>query len=851
MKLSFRTAARIAWRETRSSMVKFVFVVFGVATGVGALSGVRGFSQSFESMLTREARTVMAADLTARQFVLPDADQTQQLDALASQAVQRTLITETVSMASPASAADSAPVLVSIKAVDPSRYPYYGTVTLNPQMPIDQALKPDTVVAGEDVLIRLNLKIGDEVRVGGQDYRIVSTVISEPDRMSGSLNIGLRMMMSREAFERTGLMQIGSRAAQRFLFKLEPGSPPVADVRAAIKRALPDSVVADFRQSHPIITNGLDRATVFLSLVSLIALIVGAIGVGMAMHAHLQQKMDHIAVMKSLGGTSREIIRIYTLQTLMLGFAGGIVGVLVGRAVEQVFPALINKLFAIDTRMSWHIAASFQGIAIGVLTTLLFTLPPLLAIRKIRPALILRRDMPEARLPWRQRLLENRGSVAAGVAILAGMGGIAAWLAESPRVGGYFAGGLIVSLLVLAAAATFLLRLLREFLRRSPWRVAALTRQGLANLYRQGNQAQAILVALGLGVMFTLSVYLVQKSLVKEIIATAPPGMPNVFLVGVTAAQVDPLKALIEKQPGVLDAPVLEPSVAARIVTVDGALISERNLRGVGRRFTNTRSVTWEDAQPSDVRIVRGAWWNKDTKEPVLSVDDEAARTLQIQPGSWIEMTASGRTIRARVVAVHEIQAMRATPSAEFVFNREALAGLPVVFYGGVRMQPSAVGALQRAVFEKYPTITVVNIADALAIAQQVIDQIALVIRFLSGFAILAGAIILAASVAGTRFRRVREVVILKTLGATRRHVRKIFSIEFLTLGAVAGLLGSLLAVAFSGLILRRLLDAKFQFDPWATLVAVALTAVLANASGWLASFRILRQKPLEVLREE
>jgi putative ABC transport system permease protein len=161
------------------------------------------------------------------------------------------------------------------------------------------------------------------------------------------------------------------------------------------------------------------------------------------------------------------------------------------------------------------------------------------------------------------------------------------------------------------------------------------------------------------------------------------------------------------------------------------------------------------------------------------------------------------------------------------------------------------VGALQRAVYAKYPTITVVNIADALAIAQQVIDQIALVIRFLSGFSILAGAIILAASVAGTRFRRVREVVILKTLGATRKHVQRIFSVEFLTLGAVAGLLGALLASAFSSLILKRLLDAKFQFDPIATLGAIALTALLANASGWLASFRILRQKPLEVLREE
>lgn len=166
-------------------------------------------------------------------------------------------------------------------------------------------------------------------------------------------------------------------------------------------------------------------------------------------------------------------------------------------------------------------------------------------------------------------------------------------------------------------------------------------------------------------------------------------------------------------------------------------------------------------------------------------------------------------------------------------------------------MKPPAVGALQRAIYAKFPTVTVVNIADALEIAQQVIDQIALVIRFLSAFAILAGAIILAASVAGTRFRRVREVVILKTLGATRKHVQRIFSIEFLMLGAVAGLLGALLASVFSSLILKRLLDAKFQFDPLATTIAIVLTALLANLSGWLASFRILRQKPLEVLRGE
>ena len=185
-------------------------------------------------------------------------------------------------------------------------------------------------------------------------------------------------------------------------------------MRAAIKRALPESTVADFRQSHPIITAGLDRATVFLSLVSLIALIVGAIGVGMAMHAHLQQKMDHIAVMKSLGATSGEIIRIYTLQTLMLGLAGGVGGVLVGRGVEQIFPALINQLFAINAPASWHVEAAAQGIAAGILTTLLFTVPPLLAIRKIRPALILRRDMPEAKLPWAQRVQRSQAGAGRG-----------------------------------------------------------------------------------------------------------------------------------------------------------------------------------------------------------------------------------------------------------------------------------------------------------------------------------------------------------------------------------------------------------------------------------------------------
>jgi putative ABC transport system permease protein len=853
LKLSWRTAGKIAWRETRSSMTKFLFVVLAVAAGVGALSGVRGFSQSFRSMLTREARTVMAADLTARQFTLPTQAQTDQLNDLSKQDIDRTMITETFSMASTVGAQTSAapPLLVSVKAVDPNKYPYYGQVKLRPDVPLREALTAETVACGEDLLIRLHVQVGDAIRVGAQDFRISAIVESEPDRMSGSLNLGLRLMMSREALERTGLLALGSRSAQRFLFKLGPGAPPVSEVRRAVRRALPDSFIADFRESHPIITFGLDRATVFLSLVSLIALIVGAIGVGMAMHAHLQQKLDHIAVMKSLGGTSNEIIRIYTLQTVMLGLVGGLAGVAVGRVVEQILPSLITKYFTMSQQLGWHIEAAGQGIAVGVLTTLLFTLPPLLAIRKIRPAMILRRDMAEVRQPWRQRFRDSRGALIAGAGILAGIGLIAAWLAESAKVGGYFAGGLVASLIALTAVAWGLLRGIKAFLQRSPWRIPSLARQGLANLYRQGNQAQAILVALGLGVMFTLTIYLVQKSLVGQIIETAPPGMPNVYMIGITEPQVAPLRALASASEGLQATPEFYPSVSARVTQINGVPIADLKLQGIARRWQFTHTVMWEDEKPEFMKLTEGDWWTPATKEPVVAITEEGAKALNIKPGSWIDLQSSGRDFRARLVAVFQSGVVRNRPTTELVFNHPALAGLPVIYVGGVRMRASSVAAFQRVAFAKFPSVTVVNIADALEIVQQVVDQIALVIRFLSGFAILAGAVILAASVAGTRFRRVREVVILKTLGATRSQVMRIFSVEFLTLGAVAGLMGGLLAAAFTAVVLKRLMDAHFHFDPRATFIAVGLTALLAYVSGWLASVRILRQKPLEALRNE
>lgn len=851
--LSWPTAIKIAWRESRASAVKFAFVIAAVAVGVGSLTGVRGFSSAFKTMLNREARTLMAADVSARLFVLPDENQQKLLDNLKSRGVQETWITETLTMAS---AVGGTPLLVSAKAVDPGVYPFYGTIRFAPDLPIQEVLKPDTVALSDDVAVRLNAKAGDTVRLGGQDYRVSAIVVTEPDRMNGSLNVGPRLMMSRAALDRTGLLGPGSRAAQRFLFKLgAPGAPEVAEVRDSLKKAFPDALVIDYRESHPAITNGLDRSTTFLTLVSLIALIVGALGVATSIHSHLQQKMDSIAIMKCLGARSSQVVRIYLAQAMGLGLAGGLLGVGVGTVVQLAFPRLIARYFQIQPGFTWDWASVVQGLIAGLLSTLLFALPPLLSVRGIRPNLILRREMADARPTLADRWRQGRSSLGVSLLILVGMAGLAAWLAggqwrDSLRMGAYFVGGLTGSLLVLAAVAWALLRSLRLLLKVWPDGWPASWRHGLANLYRPGNQAGAVLVAFGLGVMFTSTIYLVQRSMLQEIAASAPPGLPNVYLIDVQASQRQAVIDALAKQPGIENAVELIPAIAARIVRFNGTEMASLEQKNPARRFRATLSVTWADKKPSYASLVNGAWWNPDAAG-VVSIRDDVAKALNLGIGSKLELTSTSQQLLVSVAAIHKVDEVRPGNTTPMIFSRRTLEGLPTIYFGGLRVRPQSVAQLQRELYAQFPTVSVINVADVIQTVQEVVDQIALIVRFISAFAILAGVVILASSVAGTRFRRIREVVILKTLGGTRSRIGRIFSAEFTLLGGVAGLIGGLLASLFSNLLLVRFFSGSWQFNWPAALVAMSGAAVIANVAGWAASARILGQKPLEVLRSE
>jgi putative ABC transport system permease protein len=589
----------------------------------------------------------------------------------------------------------------------------------------------------------------------------------------------------------------------------------------------------------------LNRATTFLSLVSLITLIIGAIGVGTAMRAHIQQRMDSIAIMKCIGARSSHVMRIYLLQTIALGLAGGLVGVAFGLVVQRVFPSFLARYFELEPTAHWDFVTAAQGIGIAVLASLLFTLPPLIGIRRIRPSLILRREMDETKPDWPTRFAQARASILAGAIILAGFAGIAMSFATGTprdiwRTGEYFAGALVISFTALSAVAWLMLRLLKI---ASRGKLPASIRHGIANLYRPGAHAQSVLVALGVGVMFTLTVYLVQHGMIAEMNRTSPPGMPNVFLIDIAPKDRDAVLDLVKRQRGVEGTPEVIGTVAAKISSVDGQPVDKMDLKGFARRYRTPRSVTSAGAMPDYVDLLRGRWWDPASAAPQVCVDEDAARILHIEPGSEMRWTISGREVQTRVACVQSIDSVHLSSRVEFIFNTSALAGFPVIYYSSLRAQPSDVPALQEALYKRFPTVTVVNIADVLQIIQGVVDRISQVVRFISMFAILAGAVILSSSVAGTRFRRMREVVILKTLGATRWRVSRIFSVEFLVLGAVAGLMGSLLAGGFANLLLKRMLDAKTSIPVLPIVLSVAATALIANAAGWMASFQDPRSK--------
>lgn len=837
---------KMAWRETRAAAKKFVFMVVAIALGVGALTGIKGFSSALDRAMSKSARDLIASDFAVRMNAVPGKNELAVLESLVQRGAVMTQVTQTLSMA--ASEESAPPLLSNLKAVDPQFYPFYGNVELDPPQQLRDILKDDTAVVSQDFLTRAGTSVGRTVQVGTTNFRIAAVLKSEPDRLSSGIDLGPRILITRKALQQTGLIQFGSRTSESFLYRLPERGLSLDQAKRIINQGMPRAArIVDYRDPNPSLSRGLERTANYLSLIGLLAVLLSGLGVAMTIHSYLQQKLDHIAILKCLGGRSARIIRIYLIQGMILGVAGSILGVGLGYGIQLLFPMYLQGLINLPTDLQFAPGAIVQGFLIGIITTLLFLLPPLLAIQRVRPARVFLREMPDTQQSMLRRLSRDRISLVAGLLLLIGIGLLASWLADSLRWGFAFLGGLAGSIAVLSAGAKLLLQGLKKLPRASSLPL----RHGIKNLNRPGNHITSVLVALGIGVAFILTVYFIQTSLLAQLVKAAPADYPNVFLLGVTDADKLALGQFLKSRPGIVEAGTPIPMIPARLRRVDSKTAEELGGTQNDRRyFQHEFSLTWAEDLPPDSRILQGKWWQPPYVEPMISVEEHAAERMNLGVGSTLEFESSGKLIKARVASIRRAEFDRPGTSNQFLFSPGSLEGLPASYVGTIRMEPSAVAALQKELFARFPNVTSIDVGQVLVRVQELLDKIASIIRFVALFAILAGTVMLASSVMATRYQRVREAVILKTLGATRSQVSRIQAAEFLIVGLVAGFIGGLLAAIAAHYLLGNLLNTVFEFKWAPLLIGTVATAALAIATGWIASRGIMNHRPLEVLRE-
>jgi len=830
----------MAWRETRAAWRHFTYFFICIALGVAALVGVGLFAANMDRAIQREARSLMAADVELRTTRSLTAEAEAVLRGFDGRGIVRMHLSELVAMA----AVRTGTQLVELKAVEPG-YPFYGKLRAEPEQALVTLFAGNNVLAEETLLIRLDLKVGDMLKIGRTEFRIAGLLKKEPDRAAGAFSFGPRVLMSQQGLAATQLIQPGSRVTHRHLLKLPEAVSPRA-VQAELSATFPDKTVrvSTYQEAQPMLRRFLRQLTMYLGLVGLIALVVGGIGVASSVRAFLNEKLETIAVLKAVGAESRTILRVYLTQTLLLGLLGSLAGAALGAGLQIFLPPLMKTWLPIELEFRFTLLPFVRGVAMGLLTTILFALWPLLEVRHVRPNLIFRRDVTE----------EPSGSAGRSVWIASGLlalalAGLALWQAGSWRAAGLFIGALIAALGLLQGAAWMVARLARRLPR---WRPLA-WRQGLANLYRPGSQVKTILVSVGVGVMVILAIHLVERNILWEIGENIPTNAPSFFFIDIQPDQQEAFARLLVER-GHAEAR-LTPLVRSRLWALNGQPISRENYeeREHGWYFTREYVLTFLKDLPKDNVVTKGDWWNavEPSREPRVSVEEEAARRLGLDIGSTVEFDIQGAKVSGKVVSIRKVEWGNMSTNFYFIFEPGALDGAPMTYVATARIDPKEEVPLQRAVIAAFPNVSAISIRDVLDSVARVVDRISLVIRFMAGLSILVGAIVLAGALAATRFRRIYEAMILKAVGATRRAIAQTFAVEYALLGTAAGVIGTGLAVALAWGVGHWILDVKWLFQPEALAWGVGGTIIGTILVGLLSTYHILGQKPLPVLRRE
>jgi putative ABC transport system permease protein len=840
---------RFALRDLRGGLAGLRIVILCVALGVAAIVGVNALARSLEAGLGRDGRTILGGDASfslMHRELAPD-----ERAYLAARGAISTVAT----LRAMARNAGGDATLVEVKAVGET-WPDLGAAAFDPAMTPAQALASDGDAFGAAVepalMDRLGLAVGDRFDIGAAHFVVRARVVAEPDRLATGVGFGPRVLMSEAALRASGLIQPGAliRWTTRVLIGGTNAPPP----DAAAVDAFVDAAKAAFPQAgwearsranvSPDFARDLDRFGEFLTLVGLMSLVVGGVGVANAAQSFVERKLTTLAILKALGASGGATVALALAEFLAVTLIGVVAGLAIGAATPFVVDALFAAALPLPLAPAIFPRELALGALYGLLTALTFAVAPLGRAHDAPVAQLFRSliDSGSAPARWRYRL-------AAGLAALT--------LAASAIFSGPQRSVALV--VVFASAAAMLgLRLVvfaaMALVRRAPQPASVVWRLALANLSRPGALTPSVVLSLGLGVAALVALTLVDSNLRAQLRAS-PGETPSFYFLDVRSGEVDAFRRFLADQtPG---AKIVEaPMMRGRIVRLRDTPAAEVKAKeSAAWALEGDRGVTFSATPPEGSKIVAGQWWGADySGPPLVSMEAGVADGLGVKLGDSVTLNVLGREVTARVANFRRVDWRSFAINFVFVFSPNTFKGAPYTGLFTAALPPAAgaaaEGALMKAAARDFPSVATVRVREALATIEALTAKLALAIRAASGVALASAAVVLAGALAASRRARIADAVILKILGATRPRLIAAFLAEYALLGLFAGLFGAAAGAAAAYAIVVWVMGFDFALAAGPALAAVAVGLALTVALGMIGAWRILGEKPAAFLRE-
>jgi len=866
----------LAWRESRTARRRLLLYMSSISLGVAALVAIDSFSQNTIRSVHEQSRALMGGDVAPRRNSPRTPAIDSLVDSLAHAGIANVTSTGFTSMALVPRSGGTR--LVQVHAVS-AGYPFYGNIVTDPAAAWGLIQNGALAVVDPALLVSLDAQLGDTLSLGSAKFVITGSLRSVPGDVGISAAIGPRVYIPERFVPATGLVVFGSRAEYETLFRLPTALTSDAFVKNFGKRlsAGTGSVQsAGYNESR--LASAIDQLHDYLAIVGLIALLLGGIGVASGVHAFVMRKIDPVAILRCVGATSWQVLAIYTMQAGVMGLVGAAAGVVVGLGIQFAMPYVLHDFLPVDVDLHLAPRPIFLGLAIGVWVALLFAMRPLVALRRVSPLQALRRE-PDADALRRARWDPLR--IALSLAIAASVLALGLSRANTPRRGVGFTLAIAGAIGILWLSAAGLSWAARRLIRPS-WPFPL--RQGIASLYRPGNQTRAVVLALGFGVFLMGTLYQVQYNILRSLDLRLGEARANVVFFDVQENQQAGIDSVIHAaREELIDE---TPIVAMRVASINGksatAIADEidknrrlrdstriasgrgRGGRGNGEVVRDRRGPwvfrrefrsTFRDSLTASERLVSGKWFGCPGASAgtlgQVSLDSGVAVEMGVKLQDTITWNVQGVLIPTIVTSMRSIQWQTFAPNFFAVFDPKSLAAAPKQFAILVHAStPTAIAHLQRDVVARYPSISSLDLTLVQRTVQSVLGKVTMAVRFLALISLGLAVPVLFSAVAATRRDRLREGVLLKTLGATRRQIVRIMLAEYALLGTLGALTGVLLSTLAAWGLLHVIFKMPFlpAFGP-AAIVAAAMIG-LAVSIGLLTGRDVFAETPMAALRE-